>query len=415
MRRQSVSTTARAVLVCAAFLTLMTGCSCTSDSRNAGRTSSTETRSPVSLQATPPWIRSVCGGFLELRRFCPAATPAGGNGVTLSMAVATPGYPLNLIQVESGGEYFGDERLNRPPRFVGWFLMSGRLGRVLPTIFPPRVGPGTPPKNGQADAPRRHALFLGRVRWGDISGQLLLAPSAGNAALVYFHYLVFHWREPGGEVAIGLHAWEPFRETVQTLHAMVDRLHTVPASPIAMPQAPHSHPVAMTSPPDWLIRACRSLRTRLICPTRIPVGPTNYVSVLFEPRWRSSHGRSDDLLSVEWGAPRPDPARNRPPAFAHLELSAGDLGLAGHVDAGPVAARDGMMAGREGEAAAPVVRLESANWRGHGGSLLLGDCFGNHLCYRWREGDAILQVDVHGWEPFTETVATLRQVVRSIR
>jgi hypothetical protein len=73
-----------------------------------------------------------------------------------------------------------------------------------------------------------------------------------------------------------------------------------------------------------------------------------------------------------------------------------------------------MMAGREGEAAAPVVRLESSNWRGNSGSLVLGDCFGNHLCYRWRQGDAILQVDVHGWEPFTETVATLRQIVQSI-
>jgi len=408
---------ARTVLACAVLLSLVTGCSCTSHSSNrSDQTASKEiASSPVPLQATPAWIRSACGGFAELRGFCPAVMPRGGNGVALSMAVATPRYPLDLIQVESGGEYFGDQRRNRPPRFVGWFLMRGRLSRLLPAIFPPLgEGPGKPPQNGQADAPRRHALFLGRMRWGGISGQLLLAPSGGSAALVYFHYLVFRWREAGRETAIGLHAWEPFRETVQTLHAMVDRLQSVPPSPIAMPQAPDSYPVAMTSPPEWLMLACRSLQTRAICPTRIPAGPTNYISVLFEPRWRSSHGRSDDLLSVEWGAPRPDPARNRPPAFAHLELSAGDLELAGHVDAGPVAARDGMMAGREGEAASPVVRLESSNWRGRDGRLVLGDCFGNHLCYRWREGHSILQVDIHGWEPFTETVATLQQVVQSI-
>jgi hypothetical protein len=407
---------ARALLACAALLSLATGCALTSCSRHGTEhTDSTATRSPVALRATPSWIRSACGGFAELRHFCPAAAPAGASdSVTLSMAVGTPRYPLSLLQVESGGEYFGDQRRNRPPRFVGWFLMSGRLGRVLPAIFPPVEGPGTPPQNGQADAPRRHPLFLGRVRWGSVSGQLLLTPSGGNASLVYFRYLVFRWQETGSEVAIGLHAWEPFRETVQTLHAMVDRLLSVPTSPIAMPQDPDSHPVAMTPPPEWFTRACRSLHTRLICPARIPAGPTNYVSVLVEPRWRSSHGQSDDLLSVEWGAPHPDPARNRPPAFAHLELSAGDLGLDGHVDAGPVAARDGMMAGREGEAAAPVVMLESSNWRGHGGRLVLGDCFGNHLCYRWRQGAAILQVDLHGWEPFTESVATLRQVVQSI-
>jgi hypothetical protein len=394
----------------------MAGCSLTSSSEDGTeQTARTVTSSPVHLQATPTWIRSACGGFAELRHFCPAAAPAaGGEDVSLSMAVETPRYPLNLLEVESGGEYSGAQRLNRPPRFVGWFLMSGRLGQVLPAIFPRRDGLGTPPENGQADTSRRHALFLGRMRWGGISGQLLLTPSGGSAELVYFHYLVFRWRDAGSEVAIGLHAWEPFRETVQTLHAMVDRLQAVPSVPIAMPQTPPSQPVAMTTPPEWLTRACKSLRTRSICPTRIPVGPTNYVSVFFEPRWRSSHGRSDDLLSVEWGAPYPNPARNRPPAFAHLELAAGEVSLSGHVDAGPVVPRNGMMAGRQSEAAAPVVRLASSNWRGRGGNLLLGDCFGNHLCYRWRQAGATLQVDLHGWEPFTETVATLQQIVQSI-
>jgi hypothetical protein len=407
---------ARAVLACAAFLSLMAGCSLTSSSGDGtARTTRTLTRSALSLQATPTWIRSACGGFAELRHFCPAAAPAASrDGVTLSMAVETPRYPLNLLQVESGGEYSGAQRLNRPPRFVGWFLMSGRLGHVLPAIFPRVEGPGTPPQDGQADTPRRHALFLGRMRWGGIPGQLLLAPSGGRAALVYFHYLVFRWRDAGSEVAVGLHAWEPFRETVQTLHAMVDRLQAVPSTPIAMPRAADSHPVAMTTPPEWFTGACQSLRTRSICPTRIPAGPTNYVSVLFEPRWRSSHGRSDDLLSVEWGAPYPNPARNRPPGFAHLELAAGPISLAGHVDGGPVVPRNGMMVGRESEAAAPVVALASSNWRGGGGSLVLGDCFGNHLCYRWREAGAKLQVDLHGWEPFTETVATLQQIVQSI-
>lgn len=273
--------------------------------------------------------------------------------------------------------------------------MSGRLGHLLPAIFPRLDGAGMAPENGQADTSRRHALFFGRMHWGGISGQLLLAPSGGSAALVYFHYLVFRWRDAGSEVAIGLHAWEPFRETVQTLHAMVERMQAVPSAPIDMPQVPDSLPVAMTTPPAWFTRACQSLRTRSICPTRIPAGPTNYVSMLFEPRWRLSHGRSDDLLSVEWGAPYPNPTRNRPPAFAHLELAAGETLLAGHVDASPVVPRNGMMAGRESEEAAPAVRLMASNWPVRHGSLVLGDCFGNHLCYRWREGGANYQVDLH--------------------
>jgi hypothetical protein len=329
------------------------------------------------------------------------------------MAIGTRRYPLNLLQVEQGGEYFGNQRHNRPPRFVGWFLMSGQLERLLPAIYPDVRGAATPPRNGQAETPRRRALPLGQMTWGGVHGQLELAPSDGPGAVVYFHYLVFRWRAEGHELAVGLHAWEPFLETVQTLHAMVDRLHTVPSTPIARPPIPGSHPVPLTAPPDWLTLACQTLLTRMICPTQIPAGPTSYISLLYEPGWRSSHNRHDDLLSAEWGAPGLDPARNRPPAFVHLELAAGGVSLAGHIDAGPVTPRNGMMAGRESEAAAPTIALTSRGWRGRG-SLVLGDCFGNHLCYRWSHLGEKLQVDLHGWEPFTQTVATLREIVRSI-
>jgi hypothetical protein len=45
--------------------------------------------------------------------------------------------------------------------------------------------------------------------------------------------------------------------------------------------------------------------------------------------------------------------------------------------------------------------------------LVFGDCWGNHLCYRWREAGTARQLDLHGWEPFTETVAVLRRMVDS--
>jgi hypothetical protein len=406
---------AKILLTATVLLGSVTGCSVTGTT-NGGteHVGMAVTRSPVPLRATSSWIRAACGGFPDLRHFCPFAAPAGSeSGVTLSMAIGTRRSPLNLLQIEQGGEYFGSQRRNRPPRFVGWFLMSGQLERVLPAIYPDLRGPGTPPQNGQAETPRRQALLLGQMTWGGIRGQLELAPSNGPGALVYFHYLVFRWRSDGHDVAIGLHAWEPFHETVQTLHAMIDRLRTVPSIPIAGAPIPQSHPVPLATPPDWFTLACQSLETRVICPTRIPVGPTSYISLLYEPGWRSSHNRRTDLLSVEWGAPRPDPAQNRPPAFAHLELAAGGISLAGRIDQGPVAPRNGMMAGRESEAAAPTIAITSPGWRGRG-SLVLGDCFGNHLCYRWRHSGEYLQVDLHGWEPFTETVATLRKIVRSI-
>lgn len=406
---------AKILLTATVLLGFVTSCSLTGTT-NGGteHVGIAVTHSPVPLRATSSWIRAACGGFRDLRHFCPLAAPAGSeSGVTLSMAVGTPRYPLNLLQVEQGGEYFGSQRRNRPPLFVGWFLMSGQLERALPEIYPKVRGPVTPPRDGQAQTPRRHALPLGQMDWGGIRGDLVLAPSTGRGALVYFHYLVFRWRSKGHDVAIGLHAWEPFHETVQTLHAMVDRLQTVPSALMARAPIPQSDPVPLATPPDWFTLACQSLQTRVICPTRIPVGPTSYISLLYEPGWRSSHNRRTDLLSVEWGAPRPDPARNRPPAFAHLELAAGGISLARHIDKGPVAPRNGMMVGRESEAAAATIELTSPGWRGRG-SLVLGDCFGNHLCYRWRHSGEYLQVDLHGWEPFTQTVATLREIVRSI-
>jgi hypothetical protein len=329
------------------------------------------------------------------------------------MALGTPQYPLNLLHIEYGGEYFGDQRHNRPPRYVGWFLMNGPLERLVPAIFRHTGGPGVAVHDGQANTPRRRTLVLGERRWGGITGRLVLAPSSGRVALSYFHYLVFTWKSGGSDVAIGLHAWEPFRETVQTLHAMADRLHVAPSSPISGQPAPGDHPVPMTLPPAWLTAACRSLRTRSICPSLVPAGPTNYITVFSAPRWRSSSAGSDDLLSVEWGAPGRHAARNRPPVFAHLELAVGDIPLAHPPATTAVTARNGMMAGREGEMAAPVVRLRAPRWP-YGGSLTLGDCWGNHLCYRWRQAGHWYQIDIHGWEPFTQTVAALRAVVGSV-
>jgi len=405
---------ARAVLVPAVLLCFLTGCSGSShEPRGAQEAGAADASSPVPLHATPAWIRSACGGFTELRRFCPAATPVPVRGASLSMSLGTPSYPFNLVHVEHGGEYFGDQRHNRPPRYVGWFLMSGPLEQLLPAIFRRTDGSGVPVHDGQANAPRRHTLLLGTRRWGGITGRLLLAPSAGRVALTYFHYLVFTWKDAGTDVAIGLHAWEPFHETVQTLHAMVDRLHAVPPSPITGVPVAGRYPVPMTSPPAWFTDACRSLRTRPICPSLVPAGPTSYISVFSVPHWQVSDPGSSDLLSVEWGGPGRHPARNHPPVFAHLELAAGDARFGRRPAAAFVTARDGMMAGREGEMAAPVVHLRASRWP-YGGSLVLGDCWGNHLCYRWRHAGHWYQIDMHGWEPFTQTVATLRAVVGSI-
>src|SRR5207247_4087041 len=133
---------------------------------------------------------------------------------------------------------------------------------------------------------RREALSLGRRRWAGLEGELALAPSQGRYPLSYFHYLFFRWHDESGMHAVGLRAWEPFTESVRTLHTLVDRLAPVPRRRFAYSaSAPRPAGVAMARTPDWLLTACRALRTRPICPGRIPAVRASSVDLFFEPNW----------------------------------------------------------------------------------------------------------------------------------
>lgn len=39
---------------------------------------------------------------------------------------------------------------------------------------------------------------------------------------------------------------------------------------------------------------------------------------------------------------------------------------------------------------------------------------GNHLIFRWRQNGRSYALSLHAWEPFLETVATLRAIIESI-
>jgi hypothetical protein len=71
-----------------------------------------------------------------------------------------------------------------------------------------------------------------------------------------------------------------------------------------------------------------------------------------------------------------------------------------------------MMRGRTYAGAGPVP-LGHRTWGGHRGLLVLGDCYGNHVCFSWRAAGARYQIDLHGWEPFPNAVAALRRIVSS--
>jgi hypothetical protein len=391
---------------------LLVGCSLSGGSQD--ETSPSPAKSPIPLRHAPIWVRDACGGFpAPIRTHCPAMLPASATaGSTLSFVKASPREPINILAFESGGERSGNQRLNRPPHYVAVALMSGTLDRALPTIFRKLRGPPAGIHDGLANSVQRRALLIGRRRWGDISGGLELGPSTGRIPLTYFHYLWFRWGTGHDQTAIGLHVWEPFTEVVGTLHALVDRLAPAPPRPLSLP--PDSRPLtspAMTRSPPWLRDACRALRTRPICPAEIPVAQPQ-VDLFYEPHWKPEQ----DYLSVSWGTPHGIAfTENHPPQFLHIDLTAGDVPIDRRFAHETLHPRDGLMRlTGQGEAGGAAIPLGHPQWAGVPGTLVLGDCFSNHLCYRWSAGASTYQVDIHGWEPFTQTVSALRRTVESI-
>jgi hypothetical protein len=409
--------------VCTLGVIMLAACSFGSGGRQSGpsptgasetvfRSSPPRVREPVRLRRTPAWVLDACGGFaISMRRFCPSVIPAGGNGrLTMSIVLASRLDPINILDLEAGSESVGDQRRNRPPRLVGVLLASGKLRQALPGLLPRRGAVPGRIHDGLANAARRKPLSLGRRTWAGRVGELGLAPSRGRYPLAYFRYLFFQWHDSNGAHALGLRVWEPFTESVRTLHRLADGLAPQPAMSFAHPTRPAQQTgVAMARTPGWLLAACRALRTRPICPAQIPAARANSVDVFFEPNILGPGGRQD-WISAEWGTPHGDTAENRPPRFVHLDLKAGALPLHKRFQHPPVPVRDGLFRIRS----TGPIPLGPVSWAGRNGELILGDCFGNHLCFRWGQLGVGYQIDLHGWEPFTQAVAALEAVIASL-
>jgi hypothetical protein len=367
----------------------------------------------VALRRTPVWVRDACGGFApSMRRYCPAVIPAANeNGLTMSIVFAGRGSPANLLQLLSGSESAGNQRANRPPHLLGLLLASGDVDRALSGLLPPAGAVPAHVHDGLVAAARRAPLALGRRRWAAHEGELALAPSKGPVPLAYFRYLFFRWQDASGTHVFGLRAWEPFTESVRTLHVLVGRLAAAPAKRFAYRARRGPAGVVTARTPDWLLAACRALRTRPICPRRIPAARPSSLDLFFLRNAGPTRNVRQDWLSAEWGTPyESDPTRNRPPRFVHLDIRAGGVPLERRFRHPVVRPRDGLFRNRGVE----PIPLGHPHWVPGGGVLVLGDCFGNHLCYRWRRHGVGYQIDLHGWEPFSQTVATLHAIVSSI-
>ena len=207
-----------------------------------------------------------------------------------------------------------------------------------------------------------------------------------------------------------------------------DAAPTEPSSPSPAPEPSPDHPspddvtfddgrpVPLTPLPGALRRRCEGApHVGEVCPRRLPRVAVAYRSTL--------GGAPEDasmLLDVSAGGPYPrDPDKNRPPRFAHVTLEAGDPELM--TDLGPTVPLDGEPA----DALLDEKRRETmswgeAGWAGRDGEVLLAASFpfggihGDHLVYRWVEGEVTYMVSLHAWTPIEEVAPTLRAIVESI-
>jgi hypothetical protein len=323
-----------------------------------------------------------------------------------------PRFPVALFQLQSGLALGGnEEHVHRPPILGNTVVLGGRFRRLNRRAFPPSGAKPVVLRNGMANGLRRRPIALGRHAWSGIQGELSLTPTTYSDLGELSDLVVFTWRDAAGEHAVGVNVWEPLIDSVATLRAIVSTL-----APQSAGQPPRKVAVVdgvpMTATPLWLDQLCRRPGIlRGACPSRVPaVGRQGaYVEVVPTPPSGRPKPRSL-FVSVGWGGELPNPRLNRPPGFVHLELTAGRV-VSSRRYAPPVPlARLTVPAGY---LATRPISLGQRDWTANPGTLVFGDCFGNHLCYRWQANGRDYQIDLHAWHPVRQTAHVLRAIVSS--
>lgn len=369
-------------------------------------------RAPVAMIPTTSWALAACATVAELRRFCPGEVPlTRQRGWTMIFRAPSRRFQLALLELQSGVAWGGNqERVHRPPILGNTVVLGGQFMRLGARAFPTPGARSVVVRNGMANGLRRRPIALGPRTWSGIRGELSLTPSSYPALGELADLVVFRWRDATGHHAVGLNVWEPLTDSVATLRAIVATL--APQSPgqkartVAVVDG-----VPMTTTPLWLRDLCQAQPLRDACPRHVPAtGPAGtFVDVVPTPPSGRPKLRSL-LVSVSWGGEYPNPRRNRPPHFVHLQLTAGRVTSADHF-APPVPIS--RLTVPRGDTAPRPISLGTRDWTSNPGKLVFGDCFGNHLCYRWRRHDRGYQIDLHAWEPVTQTVRILRAIVVS--
>jgi hypothetical protein len=169
--------------------------------------------------------------------------------------------------------------------------------------------------------------------------------------------------------------------------------------------------------------ACKSVfGSRQLCPCLVPRAGGLSVAPI-----RRGDG-AFKTFEYTAGLGQSTPEENRPPDFLHLVIESGDLRNAfdtfSYPSTGPaVRIRDGLLRSRPSATPSNVPRatlLGRRTWDGKKGTLVLApspdvvdSLHAGHLIFRWGTDGHESVISIHAWEPFTEVVPTLKNVVTS--
>lgn len=361
------------------------------------------------MEAMPRWAMVACATAPELRSVCPTIVPATERrGVSFFLSLSTKRSPMSLLQLEQGVVYDGfAERSHRPPLLSNVVVLGGGFLTQARSAFPPKSARAQPLRGALAQGLRPRASALGPRRWAGVRGQLSLTPSIYARRGELGDLTIFRWSDASGDHAVGVNVWEPLAQSVATLHAIVSRLRPQPPPPSTSARGTVDG-IPMTTTPAWMLGVCTSSPlTRPACPNRVPDAPLGSVNILIFPT--PAYGPPTAIQdSIEWfdgsGADNP-----HPPRFGHLEVSEGHFPTSSHD--GPPQPITVIRIPRT-YAPAPIP-INHPSWTHPHGLLIFGDCFGNHLCYRWRHAHRRYQIDLHAWYPLTHTRDVLHAIVSS--
>ncbi|MEZ5098591.1 MAG: hypothetical protein R3C15_02030 [Thermoleophilia bacterium] len=176
------------------------------------------TSQEIALVATPARARRRCERILLLAPACPSRVAKVPDWNVFARRFRTSGFAV--WDFWHGAADTPRPEQARPPAAFHLVLIAGKLDDALGGFQLPSNGSPTPIQDGLMRQDRTAGVFFGTFRWGRRTGSLVLAPPYPNAG-EQSNRLIFTWRHKGRTYAVGIHGWEPFTETVQTLRRIV--------------------------------------------------------------------------------------------------------------------------------------------------------------------------------------------------